>query len=412
MAPSSTPQYPPQSMPSPRMMPEPQIWRFDQLKDAVPTSMPAISTMQPASHQHRHSMSASGPSMSGLASPTSPNSARPLPQPPKKERHYSLPNSNINLMNNMNNNNNHVLDKPPVLLPKPPKSVISSVIGLPRVGGHAPTSNNMNRDGPPKFSNRPAYGSPLVSSGAMTAMPTIPHASGPGSFVLTQAEMAELNHPAPPSVLGNSSALLGNASMNNSIPLHIPGQVSYTGKDNSVQLLNECVNVRDMTGDGIDFSGTDLGAVDKYVRNIQHMSNSITPDVLTMKFLARPFRTDLQRVRAIFIWMAENIVYLKLASDGEGGGEKRRPRAGISATEDPMPSVRPDLETAESTLKDRCCSNDGFALLFHKLASTAGIHSGIVRGYLKNPKDELDSNRLPAPNHSWNVGKDYSFYFN
>ena len=122
--------------------------------------------------------------------------------------------------------------------------------------------------------------------------------------------------------------------------------------------------------------------MDKYVRNIQRMSNSITSDVLTMKFLARPFRTDLQRVRAIFIWMAENIVYLKLANDGEGG-ERRRPRTGISATQDPMPSVRPDLETAESTLKDRCCSGDGFAMLFHKLASTAGIHCGIVRGYLK-----------------------------
>jgi transglutaminase/protease-like cytokinesis protein 3 len=101
-----------------------------------------------------------------------------------------------------------------------------------------------------------------------------------------------------------------------------------------------------------------------------------------MKFLARPFRTDLQRVRAIFIWMTENIKYMKLAGDGEGG-EKRRPRTGISANEDPMPSVRSDLETAESTLKDRCCSKDGFALLFHKMASTAGIHSGIVRGYLK-----------------------------
>ncbi|RKP27050.1 hypothetical protein SYNPS1DRAFT_27282 [Syncephalis pseudoplumigaleata] len=323
------------------------------------------------------------PLSASISSKTS-RADRPLPNlpntapPPKKPSHSQ---------------GDPVASAPPVLLPKPPKSVISSVIGLPRVNGMQP-SRPPNGHALASTANRPAYPSPLTTPIAAT----VPHTSGPGSFVLTQAEMNELSHPAPPSSIGYNA----HAATSSQMPQHIPGQVSYTGKENSVQLLNECGNVRDMSGDGIDFSGTDLGAVDRYVRNIQHMSHSITPEVLTMKFLARPFRTDLQRVRAIFIWMTDNIRYRQMAGDGEAGGG-RRPRAGISATEDPMPSVQPELETAETTLKDRCCSRDGFALLFHKMASTAGIHSGIVRGYLKQPKDELDSNRLPPPNHSWNV---------
>jgi transglutaminase/protease-like cytokinesis protein 3 len=119
-----------------------------------------------------------------------------------------------------------------------------------------------------------------------------------------------------------------------------------------------------------------FSSVDKYVRGIQGLESSITPEVLSMKFLSRPFRTDLQRVRAIFIWIVENISYVGPEV------ERQRVKRGITAS-DLSPSVRPDLETAESTLRDRCCTRDGFALLFHSMASAAGVHCGIVRGYLK-----------------------------
>jgi hypothetical protein len=232
---TSTPQsptltYQQQQQQIPHMsMPEPQIWNMVSITNALPLT-----------HQQRHSISAGMP-VNGPTSPVLPNPARPLPQPPKKDRHYSLPNDGIMNINNSNNSNNssstsNSNNGPPVLLPKPPKSVISSVIGIPRVNNHngITASNGAARNGLANTANRPAYPSPITPTiPASPKMSNVPHVSSPGSFVLTQAEMNELSHPAPPSVLGSNT----NMTASNQMPLHIPGQVPYTGKENSVQLL-------------------------------------------------------------------------------------------------------------------------------------------------------------------------------
>jgi hypothetical protein len=118
-----------------------------------------------------------------------------------------------------------------------------------------------------------------------------------------------------------------------------------------------------------------LPLVDRNVRFIANLPPTISPSSLVQGYLARPYRSDVQRLRAIFTWVTERICW---EDDFEGDVDVRR-----------LLEVK------------RGCSEE-IALLVVEMCAAVGIHAEAVAGHLKMPNNifEADASR---PNHFWNI---------
>jgi hypothetical protein len=125
-----------------------------------------------------------------------------------------------------------------------------------------------------------------------------------------------------------------------------------------------------------DFAAPSLGLVDKGTRFISALPQMITPTSLAQSYLCRPYRSDVQRLRAIFTWVSERITW---EEDFEGQIDTRRV-----------------LQTK------RGCGEE-IAALVRDLCSAVGLHAEVVRGYLKGPGERLDLETIARPNHFWNT---------
>ncbi|KAI5240128.1 hypothetical protein E4T43_06254 [Aureobasidium subglaciale] len=125
-----------------------------------------------------------------------------------------------------------------------------------------------------------------------------------------------------------------------------------------------------------DFVAPSLGLVDKGTRFISALPQMVTPTSLAQSYLCRPYRSDVQRLRAIFTWTAERIIW---EEDFEGQIDTRRV-----------------LQTK------RGCSEE-IAVLARDLCSAVGLHAEVVRGYLKGPGERLDLETIARANHFWNA---------
>jgi hypothetical protein len=127
-----------------------------------------------------------------------------------------------------------------------------------------------------------------------------------------------------------------------------------------------------------DFSSCNLALVDKSARFVSDSlpAAAATPAGLAQGYLCRPYRSDVQRLRAIFTWVAERVAW---EEDFEGGVDARRV-----------------LQTR------RGCSQE-IAVLVAEMCAAAGVHAEVVRGYLKQPGEGLDLDLLDRPNHWWNA---------
>ncbi|RUP40437.1 hypothetical protein BC936DRAFT_138324 [Jimgerdemannia flammicorona] len=114
----------------------------------------------------------------------------------------------------------------------------------------------------------------------------------------------------------------------------------------------------------------DFRQIDAYARNVKQRGPYLTPDVLVKKFLVRPYRHDLHKVRAIFAWIVDNI------------GVGRPLEAGSAAAAEPEGEW---VETAEAVLQRRWCrSGVGVARLFCEMAVAAGVEdTRVVYGFLR-----------------------------
>lgn len=105
----------------------------------------------------------------------------------------------------------------------------------------------------------------------------------------------------------------------------------------------------------------------------------LTPDLLSKKFLTRPYRHDVHKARAIFIWLVQNI---GIGAPLEDYSQRRR----SSVDEIVDRSDDTDwVETAEVVLAKRWCRTSvGMARLFCELAIAAGLEeTRMIYGYLR-----------------------------
>jgi hypothetical protein len=241
---------------------------------------------------------------------------------------------------------------------------------------------------PPPYNNYPA---PPMSMSAMAYASSI----GPQSSYASQTVI--LQQP-PPSQQGKSEEPpqekqpAGPSS--NGVPWIVP---RIDGKG-PFEVIEQCKNVKDAQAVGINFLAVDFGSVDKYARTLKGMDFS-SPDSFAQKHVTARFKSDLERVRCIFVWMAESIVW-DLKPDKKAHSWFGFGNGGVKESKD----KGMEEESALNVLRKRKCKRDGWANLFQSIATTAGIKSSLVHGFVKGSKDDLENNQAHEANHSWNVG--------
>ena len=97
-------------------------------------------------------------------------------------------------------------------------------------------------------------------------------------------------------------------------------------------------------------------------------------------YLVEPAKTELDKIRSIYVWMANNITY-----DMKGFLLKE------------LPDYRP-----KAVLNSKIAVCEGYAQLFDELCNEAGIRSEIIRGYSKG-YDYNEGDKIEVSNHSWNA---------
>ncbi|KAM4056202.1 transglutaminase-like superfamily protein [Hirsutella rhossiliensis] len=129
--------------------------------------------------------------------------------------------------------------------------------------------------------------------------------------------------------------------------------------------------------DPLNYQAINLSQVDKNSRFISDPSPSMaTAKSLATTYLCRPYRSDVQRLRAIFTWVAENICW---EEDFEG-----------------------EVDTRRVIQSKRGCAEE-HAVLVMEMCAAVGLQCEVIRGYLKSPGEVPDLNMVPRSNHWWNA---------
>ena len=123
-----------------------------------------------------------------------------------------------------------------------------------------------------------------------------------------------------------------------------------------------------------DFQAVNLQLVDKSARFVNSLPPMVNSANLAQGYVCRPYRSDVQRLRAIFTWVSEKVAW---EEDFEGEVDSRR-----------VIQMR------------RGCSEE-VAVLVSEMCSAVGLHAEIVRGYLKSPGETIECDSNPRPNHWW-----------
>ena len=125
-----------------------------------------------------------------------------------------------------------------------------------------------------------------------------------------------------------------------------------------------------------DFQAVNLQLVDKSARFANSLPPMTNAASLAQGYVCRPYRSDVQRLRAIFTWVSEKVAW---EEDFEGEVDARR-----------VIQMR------------RGCSEE-VAVLVSEMCLSAGLHAEVVRGYLKSPGETIECDSNPRPNHWWNA---------
>lgn len=130
-------------------------------------------------------------------------------------------------------------------------------------------------------------------------------------------------------------------------------------------------------------SNPSFSQVDKAARFITSLPSSITAASLATGYICRPYRSGVQRLRAMFIWCAERISWEE---------DHEMDSFNYNAPID----TRKVIQTKRG-------SSQEIAAVVLEMCTAIGIHAEIVQGYLKTPGEDLDLDAISRPNHFWNA---------
>lgn len=111
------------------------------------------------------------------------------------------------------------------------------------------------------------------------------------------------------------------------------------------------------------------------------------------------YKTDLEKTRAIFSWIAQHVSY---NTGIYNAGKGYRPVKFFLDADDTVSSKSAVEQTAERVFKRRIAVCDGYAKLFKTLCDYTGVESELVLGY---GKCYLEKDVKFRTNHTWNAVK-------
>ncbi|KAL4913135.1 hypothetical protein BDW62DRAFT_193298 [Aspergillus aurantiobrunneus] len=130
-------------------------------------------------------------------------------------------------------------------------------------------------------------------------------------------------------------------------------------------------------GDPTDFGNVNLTLVDKSARFVNSLPPLTNPMSLAQGYVCRPYKSDVQRLRAIFTWVSEKIAW-----------------------DEPIEDIEVDLKRVLQT--KRGCAQE-VAYLVREMCAAVGLHSEAIEGFLKTPGEMFEMDSLSRPNHWWNA---------
>ena len=124
--------------------------------------------------------------------------------------------------------------------------------------------------------------------------------------------------------------------------------------------------------------------IDKAARFITSLPSSITAASLATRYVCRPYRSDVQRLRAIFIWCAERITW---SEDYDTPYRQRDSRV-----------------DTRRVIMQKSGSSQEIAAVVMEMCRAIGLEAQMIQGYLKRPGEELDLDAatINKANHYWN----------
>ncbi|KAL2825967.1 hypothetical protein BDW59DRAFT_145669 [Aspergillus cavernicola] len=125
-----------------------------------------------------------------------------------------------------------------------------------------------------------------------------------------------------------------------------------------------------------DFGNVNLTLVDKSARFVNSLPPMTNPMSLAQGYVCRPYKSDVQRLRAIFTWVSEKIAW-----------------------DEPIDDVDIDLKRVLQI--KRGCAQE-VAYLVKEMCAAVGLHSEAIEGFLKSPGETFELDGLSRPNHWWN----------
>ena len=125
-----------------------------------------------------------------------------------------------------------------------------------------------------------------------------------------------------------------------------------------------------------NYQAVNFAMVDKSTRFLATLPHMITSATLAQGYVCRPYRSDAQRLRAIFTWVSEKIAWEK--------------------------DFEAEVDTRRVIQTKRGCAEE-IAVLVLEMCSAVGIDAEVVRGYLKAPGEIFEGTGIPHPNHWWNA---------
>lgn len=126
-----------------------------------------------------------------------------------------------------------------------------------------------------------------------------------------------------------------------------------------------------------NFNAFNLNLVDKSARFVNSVPPTTNPVSLAQGYICRPYKSDVQRLRAIFTWVSEKIAW-----------------------DDPIDEIEIDLRRI---LQTRRASPQEVACLVREMCAAIGLHAETVHGFLKTPGELVELDGLLRPNHWWNA---------
>jgi transglutaminase/protease-like cytokinesis protein 3 len=132
--------------------------------------------------------------------------------------------------------------------------------------------------------------------------------------------------------------------------------------------------------------------------NSSHRFDETTTPITLAQQLTLSCTTDLQKVKAIFYWVTDNIAYRTKTVYS-----RKKPKRMVKESEaNDTGALKPlDERVSETVLEERVAVCEGYARLFKTLCHYAGLQAEVVHGYARTEA----TRRIQRfrPNHSWNA---------